>query len=56
MVDLEEKLSRRFRILFSNSKDNSIIFSLKGLVYKVTLFFASNVNVLAFLCLAHIVE
>lgn len=41
-MDLEGRLARSFRILFSNAKENSIIFSLKGIVYKISLFVAKK--------------
>ena len=42
MADLEGRLARSFRILFSNAKEDSIIFSLKGIVYKISLFVAKK--------------
>lgn len=49
MVDLEERLVRSFRILFSNVKEDSIIFSLKGIVYKISLFFAKKSGYLPYI-------
>lgn len=48
MVDLEERLARSYRILFSNTKENSIIFLLKGIVYKIALFLAKKKGRLPF--------
>jgi len=42
VVDLEGRLARSYKTLFSNAREGSIIFSLKGIVYKISLFVAKR--------------